>query len=182
MSKLPIPFRDLTEGEDSGVAGYLKFIDEPDGKGIRGALFIVSSRGEPLDFSFSRIDVHNDFLWRAGEARRQAITSLTKALFQATTNVPNVILALADEVPPRVFTEDLEVGVPLCRIITTEMAVQASSEEEERISDSVNLFWINGRPPLESPARSFMDAMNGRQLLTEPFDRALIGMEEAFDS
>lgn len=182
MAKLPVPFRDLTAGEDSGVAGYLRFIDEPDGKGIRGALFIVSSRGEPLDFSFTRIDVHSGFLWRAGEARRQAVTSLTKALFQAATKVPDVILALADEVAPRVFTEDLEVDVPLCRINTAEMAIQAGSEEEERLSDSVNLFWINGRPPLESPARSLIDAMNGRQLLTEPFDRALIGMEEAFDS
>ena len=164
------------------MAGYLRFIDEPDGKGIRGALFIVSSRGEPLDFSFTRIDVHHGFLWRAGEARRQAVTSLTKALFQTATRAPNVILALADEVPPRVFTEDLEVGVPLCRIITAEMAVQAGSEEEERLSDSVNLFWVNGRPPPESPARSLIETLNGRQLLLEPFDRASIGIQEAFSS
>lgn len=62
MAKLPVPFRDLTAGEDSGVVGYLRFTDEPDGKGIRGALFVVSNRGEPLDFSFTRIDVHSSFL------------------------------------------------------------------------------------------------------------------------
>ena len=182
MAKLPVPFRDLTAGEESGVAGYLRFIDEPDGKGIRGALFIVSSRGEPLDFSFTRIDVHSSFLWRAGEARRQAVTALTKTLFQAATRVPTIILALADEVPPRVFTEDVEVGVPLCRVITAEMAVQAASEEKEQLSDSVDLFWVNGRPLPESPARSLIDALNGRHLLTEPFERASIGIQEVFSS
>ena len=179
---MPVPFRDLTEGDDSGVAGYLRFIDESDGKGIRGALFIVSSRGEPLEFNFTRIDMHSSFLWRAGEARRQAVTSLTKALFQAATIVPTLILALADEVPPRVFTEDLEVGIPLGRVTTAEIAVRAASEEEERVSDSVDLFWVNGRPPPESPARSLLEALNERQLLIEPFDRASIGMKEAFSS
>lgn len=179
---MPVPFRDLTAGEDSGVAGYLRFIDEPDGKGIRGALFIVSSRAEPLDFSFSRIDVHSSFLWRAGEARRQAVTSLAKALFQAATRVPDLVLALAEEVPPRVFTDDLEVDVPLCRIATAEMMVQAGSEEEERLSDSLDLFWVHGRPAVDSAARGLIEALNGRQLLTEPFERASIGIEEAFNT
>ena len=179
---MPVPFRDLTAEEDSGVAGYLRFIDEPDGKGIRGALFIVSSRGEPLDFSFTRIDVHSSFLWRTGEARRQAVTALTKTLFQAATRVPTIILALADEVPPRVFTEDVEVGVPICRVITAETSVQAASEEKEQLSDSVDLFWVNGRPLPESPARSLIDALNERHLLIEPFERASIGIQEVFSS
>ncbi len=182
MIKLAVPFRDLTVEEDRGVAGYLRFIDEPDGKGIRGALFTVSSRAEPLDFSFTRIDVHSGFLWRAGEARRQAVTFLIKVLFQAASRTPDVILALADEVSPRVFTEDLEVGVPICRVVTTENAAQAVPEEEERLSDTVNLFWVNGRPPQDSPARNLIEVLNGRQLLTEPFERASAGIEEAFSS
>ena len=80
------------------------------------------------------------------------------------------------------FTEDLEIGVPLCRVITAETAVQAASEEEERLSDSVDLFWVNGQPLPESPARSLIDALNGRHLLTEPFERALIGIQEVFSS
>ncbi len=179
---MPIPFRDLNENENSGVVGYLRFVDEPDGKGIRGALFVISTRGEPLDFSFTRIDVHGGFLWRAGESRRQAITALTKSLFQSASRVPSIILALADEVPPRVFTEDLEVHVPLCRVVTTEMTPQAASEEQERISDSLDLFWVNGQPPPDSSAGKIIESLNGRQLLLEPFERASIGLEEAFSS
>lgn len=41
---MPVPFKDLTSDQDSGVAGYLKFVAEEDDKGIQGALFLVSSR------------------------------------------------------------------------------------------------------------------------------------------
>lgn len=179
---MPIPFRDLTEEEENGFAGFLRFVEESDGKGIRGALFVISTRGEPVDFSFTRIDVHGGFLWRAGEARRQAVTALAKALFQAAPKAPTVMLALADEAPPRVFTEDLEVQIPLCRLVTSETTPQARSEEQERISESLDLFWVNGQPSPESLARRIIEALNSRQLLTEPFDRALIGLEEAFNS
>jgi len=177
---LPIPFRDLNEDENSGVVGYLRFVDEPDGKGMRGALFVISARGEPLDFSFTRIDLHGGFLLRAGESRRQAVTALTKSLFQSASRIPSVVLALADEVPSRVFTEDLEVHVPLCRVVTTEMTPQANSEEQERISDSLDLFWVNGRPLPDSSTAEIIASLDGRQLLLEPFERASIGLEEAF--
>ncbi len=72
---MPVPFKDLTSDQDSGVAGYLKFVDEEDEKGIQGALFLVSSRGAPLDYCFTRVDVHNTFLWRQGDARRNAVTA-----------------------------------------------------------------------------------------------------------
>ena len=179
---MPIPFRDLNEDENSGVVGYLRFVDEPDGNGIRGGLFVISSRGEPLDFSFTRIDVHGGFLWRAGESRRQAVTALAKSLFQAASSIPSVILALADEVPPRVFTEDLEVHVPLRRVATSEITPQATTEEQERISDSLDLLWVNGQPAPESSAQKIMEALNSRQLLLEPFERASIGLQEAFNS
>jgi len=181
VSILPVPFRDLSREDDAGVAGYLRFVDEPDGKGIRGALFVVSSRGEPLDFSFTRVDLRGGFLWRQGEAKRQAVAALAKSLFEAARRAPTVLIALADEVSPRVFTEDIEVGVPLCRVSTGEIEIQAASEEKERLSDAVDLFWVNGQPPPDSPARSLVDALNGRNILIEPFERASIGIREAFD-
>jgi hypothetical protein len=113
MSEMTVPFRDRAEYEDFGLAGYLRFVEEPDSKGIRGALFCVNSRGEPIDFSFTRIDVGASFLWRLGDARRHAVTALCKALFAACPKEPALLLSLAEEVSPRVFTEDIEVGAPL---------------------------------------------------------------------
>lgn len=177
---MPVPFRDLTGDESLGLAGYLRFVEEPGGHGIRAALFYVNSRGEPVDFSFTRIDTPASFLWRAGEARRRAVTALAKALFVASTKKPALLLVLADEVPPRVFTEDLAVEVPLCRVAGDGAKVHASNESQELLVEAVHLFWVGEQPVLGSPARRLLEALHGRQLSTEPFERAAIGLEEAF--
>ena len=113
---MPIPFRGLGEKEHPGVAAYLRFIDEPDGKGIRGALFVMSTRGEPLEFSFTRIGVRFGPLWRAEDVRRYAIFSLVKSLFEAADQIPDVLLAFGNETPSAVFSEDLATQVLLCLV------------------------------------------------------------------
>jgi len=179
---MPIPFRDLTQDESFGLAGYLRFVDEPDSRGIRAALFYVNGRGEPMNFSFSRINTPSSFIWRTGERRRRAVTELAKALFAASVNIPTFLLVLAEEVPPHVFTEDIVVAVPLCRIAGDGITVHASNEFQESRSEAGHLYWI-GEPPLpESPARRLLESLHSRKLLTEPFERAAIGLEEAFKS
>lgn len=177
---MPIPFKDLTTDQDPGVAGYLKFIDEEDGKGIQAALFLVTSRGAPLDYCFTRVDVHNSFLWRQGDARRNAVTALAKVLFDGTSRTPDLILSLAEEVPPRVFADDVAVSVPLCRISTGSVTVQAASEESETFGDSVNMVWATDKPAPDSVARILLEALIDRHLLQEPFERAALGLEETF--
>ncbi len=177
---MPVPFKDLTSDQDSGVAGYLKFVDEEDDKGIQGALFLVSSRGAPLDYCFTRVDVHNTFLWRQGDARRNAVTALARVLFEGTSRTPDLILSLADEVPPRVFADDLALSVPLCRISTGDVTVQGASETSETLGDSVNVVWATNQPSPDSGARKLLEALLDRQLLLEPFKRAILGLEEAF--
>jgi hypothetical protein len=177
---MPIPFKDLAADQDPGIAGYLKFVDEEDDKGIQAALFLVSSRGAPLDYCFTRVDVHNSFLWRQGDARRNAVTALAKVLFEGTSRTPDLILSLAEEVPPRVFADDIALSVPLCRISIGDVIVQAASEESETLTDSINLVWATNKPAPDSEARKLLDALLDRQLLREPFERAALGLEEAF--
>lgn len=177
---MPVPFRDLMEDEPLGLAGYLRFVEEPGARGIRAALFYVNGRGEPIDFSFSRIDTPASFLWRTGEMRRRAVTALAKALFVASAKKPTLLLVLADEVSPRVFTEDLVVEVPLCRVAGDGTTVHASNESQEWLAEAVHLFWVGEQPEAESPARRLLEVLHGRQLSTEPFERATIGLEEAF--
>ena len=177
---MPVPFRDLTESESSGFAGFLRFKEEPSGKGIQGAFFLVSSRGEPLDFLFTRINVQNSFLWHEGDARRNAVASIIKALFQSCNKTPNLILALAEEVPPKVFADDIMVDVPLCRISTSDVPVQALSEDFESLNETINLIWVSPRPDQESDTRRLLEALSERQILLEPFERANVGLEEVF--
>ena len=179
---MPIPFRDLGEDEPSGVAGFLRFISEPDGGGIRSALFIMSARGEPIEFAFTRVDVPSGVLWRPGHARRQAVFALTKALFESASNRADVVLSLAEETPSSVFSDDMRPDVPLCRVAFQDSAAMAPSEKVQRLSESLLLYWTNGLPSSSSVSARTVELLGQRQLLIEPFERAAQGIREAFDS
>ena len=179
---MPIPFRDLGEDEPSGVAGFLRFIDEPDGRGIRGALFIMSSRGEPIEFAFTRIEVRSSVLWRPGHARSRAVSALAKSLFESANNEADVLLSLAKETLPAVFSDDIIPEVPLCRVASEDSAATAPSENEQRLSASLVLYWANGLPPHDSVTAKTITLLEQHQLLIEPFERAAMGIQEAFES
>lgn len=179
---MPIPFRDLGEDEPSGVAGFLRFIDEPDGRGMRGALFIMSARGEPIEFAFTRINLRSGVLWRPGRARSRSVYALTKALFESASNQADVLFSLAEETPPAVFFDDLRPEVPLCRVASNDSPAVVPSETAQRLSESLTLYWTNGLPPPGSVAVQTVELLEQRQLLMEPFERAALGIQEAFDS
>jgi len=175
-----VPFRDSHDDDRLGVAGFLRFVDESPGRAIRGALFLINARGEPIDFAFTRVEVPIPFMWRSGEARRQALKELCVSLFTACPGEPRLLLARADEVPALLFSEDLEVLVPVCRVSDERAANRVGNEEVEDMADDVHLFWVAGCPPQGAPARSILNSLSERKLLLEPFDRAARGIDEAF--
>jgi hypothetical protein len=147
---------------------------------MRGALFVVNGRGEPIDFGYARIDVHASFLFRPGESRRRAVVALVKALFTAASHVPQLLIALADEVPAAVFTEDLQVALPLCRLAERTGPSPDRQDLQEDVSGTEHLFWVGSPPETESEARSLLDAIAARGPLAEPFERAAAGLREAY--
>ena len=48
---MTIPFRDLTEEETPGTAGYLKFLPRVNGDIWRGALLVMDARGKQVEFA-----------------------------------------------------------------------------------------------------------------------------------
>jgi hypothetical protein len=177
---MPAPFRDLRDDDALGLAGFLRFVEEENGRGMRGALFLINSRGEPVDFAFSRVDMQTSFLWRDGDAKQHAVASLSGVLFQACPTTPALLLALAGDVHPSVFTDDLAVDVPICRVARGAGAASGSNTSIEPLSDSVHLVWVNRAPEHGSSARRLLDTLIVRQLITEPFERAEIGIGAAF--
>src|SRR5438093_236090 len=139
---MPVPFRDVRDEEGLGLAGYLRFVTEENGRGVRGALFLVNARGEPVDFAFSRIDIPASFLWRAGEAKRHAVACLAAVLFQACSRIPSLLLALSGEVDPRLFTEYLIVDMPVCRVADAADVPYAAGESPETLANAIHLFWV----------------------------------------
>jgi hypothetical protein len=177
---MSIPFQDLREEAPPGLVAYLRFVQEDGGRGLRAALFVVNSRGEPVDFSFARIDVHTSFLWRPGDSHRQAVATLARTLFTAATSVPDLLIALAAEVPPAVFMEDLRVSVPLCRVAEPAALAYGPAESMEVLPGAQHVFWAGVAPETESRARRLLESLVSMQGLTEPFERAQRGLIEAF--
>ena len=172
---MPIPFDDLS-GQDthSDSVAWLQFVEEEGGTGIRAALFQTSAQGEPLDFCFTRMELRDSFRQQR-TARPSALSSLARSLFRSAPSSPTLILAQADELPPRAFTDDIRVAIPLCRVGTTEDLTDADSEHGGRA-----LLWLTKHPGIESVAgRLLAETMGGMNPL-EPFDRAAEALVEAF--
>ena len=179
---MPIPFHNLMQDEPSGIAAYLRFVDEPEGKGVRGALLVTSSRGDPLEFGFTRVDVRSGVLWRNGQAKARAVSALAKALFEAASHIPDLVLALADETPAAVFSEELGMQIPMCRVDTQGARPAATTEAVQQVSESLYLHWVNGQPTSDTECARLVEILGARRLLLEPFDRAALGIQEVFDS
>jgi hypothetical protein len=180
---MPIAFRDVDELESLGSAGFLRFVSFDDGNGYLGALFLVNARSEPVEFSYNRIDVPQRFLWRSQDLRRHVVRRLVTSLFEICPRVPAVLLCLAEEVDAELFTDEVQVAIPVARVAEEAALVgQAADEEREVIPEErpVQVFWIGGRPHEDEPARRLVAHLARRGLLLEPFERAATGLREVY--
>lgn len=182
---MPVPFRDLQEDAAGGVAGFLRFLpdkDKDEGKYL-GALFLINALGEPLEFTYNQLEIVQRFLWRRDGLRRHAARRLASSLFEICPRVPDLLLCLADEVEPELFTQELEVSIPVARLAEEAAIVgQVATETRERLGyeQTVQLFWQSRQPEPGSPERTLVERLATRGLLLEPFERARIGLHEVY--
>ena len=179
---MSVPFKDAAELEAGGTAAFLRIV--PDGVTTRGALFQVNARGAPVEFTYNRLDLPSPgALWRPEQLEREAAKALAASLFEAARRTPLVLLCLATEVHAALFSEDLEVQIPICRVAVAEDGsgpVDGGAAERVVSGDlTAHLFWRPALPSGEAPPRRLLTTLAGRGLLLEPFDRALAGLDEA---
>ncbi|MHB9035030.1 MAG: hypothetical protein ACYC64_00085 [Armatimonadota bacterium] len=164
---MTIPFKDLTDTQPSGTVGYLRFLPRAVGDLWFGALFVMNARGEPVEFTYSRIRAPKTLLWRPADAHACCVRSMCAAMFETCPSSPVMILCLASEVDPDVFAKDLSIDLPVGRVF-----------DSEDLSD-IKLDWIVP-PEAGSRAKRLFDALHERGLLTEPFARAETGLREVY--
>jgi hypothetical protein len=177
-----VPFKDAAELDAGGTAAFLRLVPGRGDQRRGAALFQVNARGAPVEFTYNRLDLPSEVLWRPEQLEREAAKTLARSLFEAARRTPLVLLCLADEIDAALFSEDLEVQIPVCRV-----AVQAPGEPfqpasvERLVSGdaTVHLFWRPALPSPESPPRRLVATLAARGLLLEPFQRALTGFHEA---
>ena len=168
---MPVPFTNLTEGNRLRVAGFIRFVDEPDGRGIRGALFLASDAGKPLEFCFSRVAVdHSSDLEPSNDAKAAAVASLASRLFQETRRTPQAVFGLDDELPAQIFNANIQAEIPLCRLSTSFTSAQ-----------SFNTLWTHTPPVPGSEPHQLCQALVNRQDALQIFNRIDDGLAEAFD-
>ena len=177
---MPIPFDSARNGETPGVIGFLRLLDEEQGTGIRAALFATSALQLPLEFCFTRVDLADSVLWEEGQARRVAVASLIRELFRSVTRIPDVVLGLADEIPPLVFSEEISVDIPVCRVSTDPAPRRGASEEIEQLKPSLFLVWSSPPPGEGTVARRLLKGLAERTDTLEPFHRVAAGIAEAY--
>ena len=167
---MPIPFDDSTETGRSSSVAWLRFVDEEEGDGIRAALFETSGLGEPLSFSFTRIDRSDPSLYlpETMNWRQSAVFSLAKSLLGSATGSPTLIYGLADEIPLLVVADALRVGLPFCR-------VKLGSE------NGPQLLWVTNQPHEGTEAHRTFDRIMRRDDPFEAFTRAAKCLSSAFE-
>jgi hypothetical protein len=180
---MPIPYRDADDLDELGAVGYLKIEPLVDSAGYLGALFLLNARGEPLEFTYNRIDTPQTFLWRQTDLQRHAARKLTASLFSLCPRTPRLLLCLAKEVGSELFTQDIQVSIPVCRLAPERDALSAGDGESTDVmpvDDPVHVFWFPGKPAEDSIESRLVQLIASRGLLLEPFERASIGLREVY--
>jgi hypothetical protein len=178
---MPIPFQDQEDLDGLGTAAFLLLEASTEPVGYRGALFQINARGEPVEFTYNRVETPNTFLWRPADMRRAALRRLTASLFTLCPRVPRLIFCLAAQTPPELLTQDITTTVAVGRIARTlETPVPPEVPEPTDNQEAPHLFWYPAPPADDTPERALVQALIRRGLLLEPFARASSGLDELF--
>src|SRR3977135_3053492 len=113
---MPIPFSDVEDRDTLGSAAFLKLERSSDDACCLGALFVISPRGEPLEFAYNRVRVPHPYLWRQPDLRSYTERRLTTSLLSVCSQQPRLLVCLANEVSTSLFSQSLQVEVPVVRV------------------------------------------------------------------
>ena len=163
----------LTGDVPSGAAAWLRFVEERGGQGLRAALLQTSGSGEPLGFSFTRIDRDDAATRHPGRVRHRAMEMLAASLIRAASPVPALVLGLAGEVPAEALAGALPVDLPFCRFRPAAARVDATACRVEAL-------WVPAEPHGESTARRLFDEIVERDEPLEPLERTAEALAVAF--
>jgi hypothetical protein len=181
---VPVPFSDVEDFGELGSAAYLKLEPSPDNACCLGALLVISARGEPLEFGYNRVRVPQPFLWREADLRRHVQRRLTASLLSVCSQQPRILVCLADEVSTWLFGQDLQLEVPVVRVVPPEAPVRRVDTGTGEVLEETNpppyIAWQPAPPHDGSPEWRLFEHLTAHGLLLEPFERAIIGLREVY--
>ena len=173
---MTVAFRHAAELEAGGTAAYLRLVPGPARGKHAAGLLQLNARGEPVEFTYSQLDEPESHLWEPKQLALRLQVELCKALFQEAIRSPLLLLYLGAEVPDHVFGAELELTIPVGRVMLDAGAVTEPLEPAETDPGDSHLSWHPSQPPGGSAAGNLLAALRQRHLLREPFERIPRGL------
>lgn len=173
-----VRYRDQDEIDDLGNAAFLRIGRIANPNGYVGGLLTVNARGEPLEFTYNRIETPPSTLWRASELRRTAVKQLAVSLLEKLSKPVEVVLCLARQSMVDLFRLDIELAAPIC-IVPGLPEISDSDGDVPRQAIEV-LNWLPEEPSSTSVPHRLVAELERRGLLLEPFERTSAGLREVF--
>ena len=184
---MPIAYRDAADLDDLGLATFLRIERSARGSTYLGALFTVNARGEPIELVYNALETPHPLLWRPADLRRHAERRLLTSLLSVAESAPRLLFCLTDEAGAELFSQDVEVEVPVGRVERpTDSVLHAPGADDGEsaglpsIAGSVHVVWQPAPPIEDSPERALFDQLAARGLLLEPFNRASDALREIY--
>lgn len=168
---MPVRYRDQDEIDELGTAGYLWVEPDVTRSWIQGAFFQVNVRGEPVEFTYSRVTLPDPFLWRQEDIQRAASRKLVTSLFTSAQATPRLLCCLASQIDAALFKDELSVTPPVCLFPST------SALDRDEGTGGI---WIPSTPAPASPEGRLWQRLTARGLISEPFQRVAAGVREVF--
>ncbi len=176
---MPIPFHDTESIDELGAAAFMRLervVGDPDQ--WFGALFFVNARGEPLEFVCNRLALLPSTLWREGDTEQAAVRRLVSGLFSTAVLTPRLLFLPTSPLLDPLFGEEnpFRVDVPDIRVALPERAFDGAPIYASR--PMVTVIWGSKIP--DGAARRLYELLTTRNLVLEPFERALTGLSEVY--
>jgi hypothetical protein len=181
---MPIPFSDVEDRDTLGSAAFLKLERSSNDACCLGALFVISALGEPLEFAYNRVRVPHPYLWRPTDLRSYMERRLTMSLLSVCSQQPRLIVCLASEVSTGLFSQGLQVEVPVARVSEAppirRRVDPVTGEVLEEQEAPPHVAWQPAPPDDGSAVCRLWEHLTAHGLLMEPFARASVGLREVY--
>jgi hypothetical protein len=146
-------------------------------------LFVINALGEPMEFTYTRIDVPNSFLWRKADIARHAIRKMAGSLFNLTPASPRLVFCLSSEINIESFLNNVKLNIPLCGVSlsgSNDSNSGTGTGKQNGPDSSVQLAWFPAWPAEDSLGYQLFKRLLSGGLILEPFERAAAGLREVY--
>lgn len=162
----------------SDSIAWLRLIEEKPGEGDFAVLFQTSYTGEPLGFSFTRIERQPSDEKRA-RFRQENLLTVVSAQLCASTISPRLVISFADEISKKSLNETEIGSVPVCSIRTDDSETRVGAIRSENAEERFVVRWLTDLPDQETDANRLLCEVLEWANPLEPFERVVAGLSVA---